>query len=98
MGYVKKRKNFKELRISECIFRDENSLSIVFKTIEKLSVKFGVHFISYSPQVLNVKPPGLIGKYGPILTLRDLNIKFNNRVNFLNVKSWQYSLGDLELF
>lgn len=96
--YVKKRKGLKELRIAECIFMDAESEKTIFKAVEKLAMKFGVHVISYSLQVMKSKSLALKGNFGPILTLRDLNLTAKEKMEFLQVESWCYSLGDLELF
>lgn len=97
-AYVKKRKWIKELRIAECIFINENLQEEVFKIIKKLASNFGVHFISYSPQLLKAKSLDLNGKFGPVLTLRELNLNPGEKIDLLHVERWYYSLGDLELF
>lgn len=96
-AYVKKRKFIKELRIAECIFHETTSKEI-FNVIAQLASKFGVHVISFSPQLLKIKLNNYKGNFGPMLTLRDLNLSPVEKTDFLDVTTWQYSLGDLELF
>ncbi|MDT0677468.1 GNAT family N-acetyltransferase [Autumnicola musiva] len=96
---VKYRKNFKELRIVECIFGDGNSNpKDVKKLIKKWSLKFGVHVISFSPELMKINGPSISGSFGPILTIRNLNTEFPNMPEISDVQKWTYSLGDLELF
>lgn len=96
--YVKKRKNIKELRLAECIIRNEASISAVKRTINELASRFGVQVISFSPNISNLYSLALKGNYGPILTFRKLNVTPQEVTDFLNVNNWSYSLGDLELF
>lgn len=96
-AYIKKRKGLKELRISECIFT-EKSKSKIIKLIEHLSKKFGAKFISYSPELLNLKWNLINSNIGPILTIRNLNLNVNENLKFKEIINWSYSLGDLELF
>ncbi|WP_051286096.1 GNAT family N-acetyltransferase [Salinimicrobium terrae] len=96
---VKKRRNFKELRIVESIFENrENNLRKAGKIIKKWSSKFGVQVISFSPELKQLGGPSFVGSFGPILTLRDLNLQISGNQNLANVEQWSYSLGDLELF
>jgi len=98
-GYVKKRKGFKELRIAECIF-DDNDINQknINNLINLWCSKFGIQVISYSPEVLNLNLTLVNSKIGPVLTLRDLNLSTNEFNTFKKVNNWNYSLGDLELF
>ena len=98
-GYVKKRGSLKEFRISECIFVGGSETR---KEIEKTSIlwskKFGVHFLSYSPELNLKKPFAINANIGPILTVRELNLNEGERTLVNDVNNWKYSLGDLELF
>ncbi len=98
-GYVKKRRGFKELRIAECIFDDnEMNKRKINNLINLWCSKFGIQVISYSPEVLNLDLTLINSKIGPILTLRDLNLSKGELGIFTKVNNWNYSLGDLELF
>lgn len=99
-AYVKKRKGFKELRISECITRDTNrqTMHLIRRTLRKWSSSLGVQVISYAPQTLNLGHLSLKGNFGPVLTIKDLNLTSTEASSFINMSKWNYSLGDLELF
>lgn len=97
-GYIKKRKNIKELRVAECIFINDSCTSIIQKKLNEWSKKFGVQVISFSPDLLPFKYPNFKGKFGPVLTLRELNLSNSQKKSCSNIESWIYSLGDLELF
>lgn len=98
-GYVKKRKGFKELRIAECIFDDnEINKKKINSLINLWCSKFGIQIISYSPEVLNLNLTLVNSKIGPVLTLRALNLSNNEFNTFKKMNNWNYSLGDLELF
>lgn len=96
---VRKRKGLKELRIVEYIF-DENitDFSSTLKIIKGWCSKFGIQVISFSPKLMQIGGPSLTGSFGPILTLRDLNLRVSKNPVVADVESWSYSLGDLELF
>ncbi len=98
-AYIKKRKKIKELRIAECIFKDDsNSLKKAQHIINEWSSKFGAQVITWSPKVLNLNTLSFRGAIGPILTVRELDLDEND-LNLLQVDdSWNYSIGDLELF
>lgn len=96
-AYIKRRKGLKELRISECIY-NENSKSEITKIVKSFSIKFGAHFISYSPELLKLKWNLVSSNIGPILTLKDLNLDEEEKLQFKEINYWSYSLGDLELF
>ena len=98
-GYVKMRGNVKELRISECIFNDRKEVrKEVVRIVRRWSIKFGVHVISFSPDLYIDRSFAIKGKFGPILTVRELNLNPEERAYFGVVDNWNYSLGDLELF
>ncbi len=96
-AYIKRRKGLKELRISECIC-NKNSKSEINKIVKSLSNKFGVQVISYSPELLDLKWNLTSSNIGPVLTLRDLNLEGDEKLQFKEIRRWSYSLGDLELF
>lgn len=98
-GYVKKRKNIKELRISECIFRqDKKEHKLIHRIIKEWSSKFGVQVISFSPDLFPSPMFSLSGNFGPILTIKNLNLKEKDLNAKREIKNWNYSIGDLELF
>lgn len=97
-GYIKIRNNIKELRVAECIFINNNCTNIIQKKLNEWSKKFGVQIISFSPDLLLLNYPNFKGKFGPLLTLRELNLSNSQKESCLNLDSWVYSLGDLELF
>lgn len=98
-AYIKKRKNIKELRIAECIFKDDlKSNKELRRIINEWSSKFGAQVITWSPKVLNLNPLSYRGGLGPILTVRELDLN-ERELNLLCIDdSWNYSIGDLELF
>jgi len=55
-----------------------------------------VHVISSSQKLGNLIE--VAGIFGPILTLRNLNLKNDINKDLLNLNNWNYTLGDLELF
>ncbi len=97
-GYLKKRKNIKELRISECIQIGNKERSLIKKVIKEWSIKYGVQVISFSPKIITSLFPSIKGSYGPILTVREIILNKNDRTKVGDIKNWAYSLGDLELF
>ena len=97
-AYVKNRGKLKELRISECIFTDSSAIKLIKKSIFNIGKKHKVQFISFSPSLLNLGLAALKGNFGPILTLRNLNLSQEINEDFLDIDNWNNSLGDLELF
>ena len=58
----------------------------------------GVHFISLQiPGDNNIFYREISGNFGPVLTFKEIGNSVEED-NFLNLSSWEYSLGDLELF
>ena len=98
-GYVKKRGNLSELRISECIFDSgrKSCKKNVKRKMREWSAKFGTQVITFSPQHYS-DWYSFKGNFGPVLTLRDLNLSSVENTRFLDIKRWGNSLGDLELF
>jgi predicted acetyltransferase len=96
-AYLRPRKYFLELRISELIYQGDS------KTIkEKVNQFINSHrsnsrvtLISFSPFVKEVMPGvKLVLPVGPVLTLRNLNMS----IPFESLSNWNIALGDLELF
>ena len=98
-GYVKEVKGLKELRITEVLTSGENKdISEAKKVISNWSKKYCAQVISFSP-IQSFRALGVIkGDFGPIMTVRELNISEEEKENYFNFKNWSYSLGDLELF
>lgn len=98
-GYIKLRKGLRELRLSECIFHPNAQTNKKIKKIINLwSSRFGVHVISFSPELLDLGFLVIKGNFGPILTVKELNLDDDANVKVFDVENWAYSLGDLELF
>ncbi|MCY2686971.1 GNAT family N-acetyltransferase [Salinimicrobium sp. TH3] len=97
-GYIKKRKKIKELRIVECIFQNKSGEKEADKIIRKWSMKFGAQVISFSPLLKKELIPSIKGKFGPLATVRNLNLTEIEREACFTTENWTYSLGDLELF
>lgn len=95
-SYVKYHKKFKELRIVENIYAEEEGRNKALKFIKDLCKYYGVQVIS--SQVHKDKPIiHLKGNFGPVLTVKDLNMGDDFK-ELQNLNNWSYSLGDLELF
>lgn len=97
-GYVKNQGKLKELRISEVIKSSKISNSVLKKEIKSWARKYGVHFISFSPNADVKFLTAISGKFGPVLTFRKITVSEKEEREFLKLNSWAYSLGDLELF
>ena len=94
--YIKKHKNFNELRIVEQIFINDNGSRSLNAEIKNLTKNLKVHVITSSKKQGTLL--GLSSNLGPILTLRNLNLNEGINKNLLDLKNWNYSIGDLELF
>jgi hypothetical protein len=94
-GYIKGHKYFKELRITEHIYSDDSGLQKINKAVKEFSKKFGAHIITSAGLSSGL---GFSGNYGPVLTLRDVNLDSNLKQELLQLNNWSYTLGDLELF
>jgi len=94
-GYIKEHKYFKELRITEHIYSDDSGLQKINKAVKEFSKKFGAHIITSTGLSSGL---GFSGNYGPVLTLRDVNLDSNLKQELLQLNNWSYTLGDLELF
>ncbi|CAM4240452.1 GNAT family N-acetyltransferase [Gillisia hiemivivida] len=95
-GYIKQHKYFKELRITEHIFINNLGLEKLNKGAKELTKKLGAQVVTTSSD-LNLAI-GFSGNYGPVLTLRDVNLTTNLKHELLQLNNWSYTLGDLELF
>lgn len=97
-AYVKKQGRFKELRVSEVIRSSKISNAVIKKELKSWARKYGVHFISFSP-ISDVRfLTAISGKFGPVLTFRNMEVSEEKEKEFLKIDTWAYSLGDLELF
>jgi len=94
-AYLKQRGKIRELRISEAIFLAKSQLNRINKIVESWSKNSKAHIISSAPGVFK---NSIIGNFGPVLTVKDLNLEKNYLQEVLSLNSWDYSLGDLELF
>ncbi len=96
--YFKKHKYFNELRISELLLNEKgiNNKTFIKRKLIKEAFKNKALFISTSSKELyDLK---ILGKFGPVLTIRNLNLRSNEKERLKNIDQWQYELGDLELF
>ncbi|WP_051931129.1 GNAT family N-acetyltransferase [Gillisia sp. Hel_I_29] len=94
--YIKKHKKFNELRIVEQIYIDKKGLKKLNDEIKLLTKNLNVHVITNSKKLPNILQ--LSGNLGPILTLRNLNFDIDMNDELLDLKNWNYTIGDLELF
>jgi predicted N-acetyltransferase YhbS len=95
-AYVKEHGKFNELRIVEHIHSNSQGLFKIKKSVKRFLKKYNCQVITASPELYIGR--SLKGKFGPILTLRDINPNAENFNELLNIKNWSYHLGDLELF
>lgn len=93
-GYVKRRKRFKEFRVSESIV-SKRGMKSAKSAILKSAKLSGAKILSISPDAGIYFRTGITGNFGPVLTYRPINL---NEPEILNLNTWTYSLGDLELF
>lgn len=94
-GYIKKHKYFKELRISEHIYSNNLGFQKIHASINEFCEKFKPQVITSTDLNYSL---GFSGHFGPILTLRDLNLGLNLKQELIQLNNWSYNLGDLELF
>jgi len=95
-GYIKEHKYFKELRITEHIFTDDTGFKKINSAIKEFSKKFGSQLITTSSELNSGF--GFSGNYGPVLSMRDVNLDSNLKKELSQLNNWSYTLGDLELF
>lgn len=93
-GYVKNRGRFNEFRISEAIFSHKGKEPCKAEIL-KLAKTSGAKVISISANAQIRFKAGLTGNFGPVLTFKPITV---NQQDFLELNTWEYSLGDLELF
>ena len=97
--YVKKRGKFKELRISECIYGNwEQESPAINSYIRKISKSVGAQVITFSPNMFRGGIDSINGYFGPVLTLKKLNLEVNSHEKLMEIKNWNNSIGDLEIF
>jgi len=97
-GYIKNRKNFKELRISEIIYTNSEDLKAIKKIIKSWASLHGAAVISYTtPNDIKLFKMDIKGKFGPTLTAKNISGKRDQNI-LLDLQYWNYALGDLELF
>lgn len=96
--YLKVRGKLKEMRISEQLFIDETGKKASNRKVRELGREFGAHIITVAPSTNKIKPLKLNGKFGPFLTIKKLEIDSSDFNELKRLCSWDYSLGDLELF
>jgi predicted N-acetyltransferase YhbS len=94
-GYIKEHKFFRELRISEHIYTNDTGRQKINNAVVEYSKKFGPHIITSAGLSAGF---GFSGNYGPVFTLRDVNLEPNLQQKLLELNVWSYTLGDLELF
>ncbi len=96
-GYLKKRGRANELRITELIYNSSKGKKETKQLISQLAAKFRANFISYHT-VEKLFHTEIRGKFGPVLTFKPIVLEEEIKNYLLKLDSWQYSLGDLELF
>jgi predicted N-acetyltransferase YhbS len=97
-GYVKQRSRLKEFRISERICGDKDSERKANKAIKNLANKFGAQIISCQSGTIPLSRFGLTSNFGPWLTLKNVNLSKKDYESYKQLRNWNYSIGDLELF
>lgn len=96
---LRSRKGIKELRIVELIGDGgQVGKKRMKQVIKQWSRDSGAQVITFSPVLPGLGFPVLEGAFGPILTVRNLNLPGQKEHLPLELKNWSYSLGDLELF
>ena len=100
--YIKNRKWVKELRISELIYTGKiNEVKKTIKNLLKQQVNIHkTYLVSFSPlnTTLIKRLFKFEGQYGPIFTLRSINVSNPEKEFIEKLDNWNYFLGDLELF
>jgi len=94
-GYIKQHKYFKELRITEHIFSNDPGLQKINIAVKEFSKKFGANIITSAGLSSGL---GFSGNFGPVLTMRNVNLDLNLKQELLQLNNWSYTIGDLELF
>ncbi|MCH7414988.1 GNAT family N-acetyltransferase [Belliella sp. R4-6] len=101
---LKRKSTWKEMRIVELFFLKEMvelDLKEIFKRIQSIQTTHQVNYTTIIGSEFEVKMKGVFTiskvQIGPILTIKDLNLKGMKSVIFEKA-NWDYKLGDLELF
>lgn len=95
--YVKKHNFFNELRVVEIISANEDKdFTSIKKAIVQSAIKNKCLLITLAKK--NVFSVGIFGKFGPKLTFKPVTADTHFINKALNIRNWDYSLGDLELF
>lgn len=96
-AYVKQHKNFKELRLSEAMVTEEQR-KLAKIVIKNWCSKHGAYIVSSAIALNFLSRLNITGGFGPALTARDLNLSSQEYSEVLDLDSFIYTLGDLELF
>jgi GNAT superfamily N-acetyltransferase len=94
-AYLKKRGRFNELRVSEAIALNNENKKKANRKINDYAKKVGAQVVTAAPGTLTW---GIKGSFGPVLTQKNLGLTNEELNNFQDLDSWNYELGDLELF
>jgi hypothetical protein len=97
VGYVRKHKWFKEFRIVEKIFNDPVAESSINNCLSKLFMGKGILLITEAANN-NHNKTFFSGYIGPVLVYKRINKNSPDDQILEHLSSWNYSLGDLELF
>jgi GNAT superfamily N-acetyltransferase len=109
IGRIKPHSFTRELRLTDCMFfNNAESNRRINSQISKVVLPYckrnKIQIISFSGQKYQTCQSAFswmgiipVQNRGPIVTLRDLNMH-ERFPELLNVKNWDYSLGDMELF
>lgn len=95
-AYLKKRGKMRELRITELIF-EKPFKRAVKKYIFEMSKKAKAQIITVSRQN-KLSWIQITADLGPVLTFKNINCGESEKNKYLTINSWNYTLGDLELF
>lgn len=96
-AYLKDRGKILELRISEMIFVDQIGKDKIRKFINQLSSQYKANIISHN-SLEKFSNFQIKGNFGPVLTFKNITCKSKDYEKFLEDSSWNYTIGDLELF
>jgi len=96
-GYIKNHKYFKELRLSEVIVDKANKKN-AGKIIKNWAQSHGAHIVTTAAGIDIFSKVKVSGAFGPVLTIRNLNLDTELYRQLLELENISYTLGDLELF
>ncbi|MEW5676323.1 GNAT family N-acetyltransferase [Flavobacterium enshiense] len=94
--YCKKHSYFTELRVVEAIYKDQKALKTVKSLIIQKAIANKCLIITLADKKMFTFQ--LYGKFGPKLTFNLLANDPEFESTALDIRNWEYSLGDLELF